>query len=122
MEEAGSEHGLERANEDARRIWLNKMITRNRISRYKLYTYKIINSKYLLQYPNYLLRPCRVKKCTPAELHFARSESNLLTLGFRVTQATSADGKRDRARDIRDNLEDHIYEEIAPGHKQTDDD
>ena len=59
MEEAGSEHGLERANEDARRIWLNKMKTRNRISRYKLYTDKIINSKYLLQYPNYLLRPCK---------------------------------------------------------------
>ena len=37
MEEAGSEHDLERANEDAMRIWLNRMTTRNRISRYKLY-------------------------------------------------------------------------------------
>jgi len=72
MEEAGSEHDLERANEDARRIWLNRMTTRNRISR--------------------------------------------------VTQETSANGKRDRARDVRDNSEDHIYEEITPGHKQTDDD
>ena len=35
--ETGSAHDLERANEDARRIWLNKMTTRNRISRYKLY-------------------------------------------------------------------------------------
>ena len=53
-------------------------------------------------------------------------EVRVIFLRFRVTQETSANGKRDRnrdrARDIRDNSEDHIYEEITPGHKQTDDD
>ena len=36
IEDARPEHDLERANEDARRIWLNKMMARNRNSRYKL--------------------------------------------------------------------------------------
>ena len=43
-----------------------------------------------------------------------------------MTQETSGDGKhdrvRDRARDVRDNMEDHIYEEITTGRKETDDD
>ena len=49
IEDAESEHDLERANEDARRIWVNKMMARNRNSRYKLVncTDEIINSKYL---------------------------------------------------------------------------
>ena len=36
IEDARPEHDLERANEDARRIWLNKMMAKNRNSRYKL--------------------------------------------------------------------------------------
>ena len=43
-------------------------------------TDKMINSKYLLQYPYYLLRLYQCKEMHWAELHFARSESNLLTL------------------------------------------
>ena len=35
-EDVGPEHDLERANEDARRIWRNKMMAKNRNSRYKL--------------------------------------------------------------------------------------
>ena len=35
IEDRGEETDIERANEEARRIWLNKMTARNRISRYK---------------------------------------------------------------------------------------